>query len=327
MDTTLHPEVPARAALFSLVSLAVPVLGTILLPGIATEFEILLWVLALVPAFLLAYYRGWRGVATALAAGMAVLSVTQVVTVIYGQQVQNWPFFLGVITLYIVIALGIGSLSEILHRERSRAEALAFTDELTGIGNRRAVRRHVRREFAAAGRGRTLTVVLLDVDAFGAYNASEGREAGDDVLRAVARIIDGETRAMNMAGRWGGDEFMAVLSGGDTEGAVVFVNRIRRAVAAVRRGPTPFTLSIGIAAYDEDMKAVEELITAAERALTRAKWTGGNGVSVFSADPNGTASGRDRLMRVREHLQRAEASDSDRGDAADADSPEARSMT
>lgn len=75
----LAPRVPLRALVLSIVALAVPVVATLWVSDSLGDYDALLWLLALVPAFLLAYYRGWRGVATALAAGMAALAVTHAV--------------------------------------------------------------------------------------------------------------------------------------------------------------------------------------------------------------------------------------------------------
>ena len=116
--------VPPRALAISMASLAVPVAGALFFPDTLGEYTAMLWLLALVPAFLLAYYRGWRGVTLACGIGMALLALTQAVTALLGRQVQDTPLFILVVTTYIGVALGIGWLSEGLRdfAERRRTE-------------------------------------------------------------------------------------------------------------------------------------------------------------------------------------------------------------
>src|SRR5689334_3296770 len=94
-----NPErrVPVRALVLSLAALAVPVLAVLLVPGWQEEEGVLIWLTSLVPAFLLAYYRGLRGVALSAAAAMALLSLTQVVLLIMGRDAPNWFLLLGVV--------------------------------------------------------------------------------------------------------------------------------------------------------------------------------------------------------------------------------------
>lgn len=117
---TSRQRVPPRALALSVLALLVPLVATLRGRGL-TEYDALLWLMALIPAFLLAYYRGWSGAATALAAGMAVLGLTQVGLSLHGNGFVHWPLLLGVVVAFIGISLGIGWLSELLHRERALA--------------------------------------------------------------------------------------------------------------------------------------------------------------------------------------------------------------
>jgi len=153
-----------------------------------------------VPAFLLSYHSGWKGAATALAAGMALLTLAQIVTIMGGNRVENWPMLLSIVTAYITISLGIGFLSEQLHQQRTIAERLAHTDELTGAPNRRFADIFIEKEFAAAQRGRSLTIVLFDLDHFKAHNDRYGHPAADETLRAFAEILLARTRLSNLSG-------------------------------------------------------------------------------------------------------------------------------
>jgi two-component system, cell cycle response regulator len=154
----------------------------------------------------------------------------------------------------------------------ARLRALSLTDPLTGLPNRRHLELHLSQEFAAARRGRPLTMVLFDLDDFKGYNDTMGHLAGDDALRAVGEILSGETRAMNLVARYGGDEFVAVLSDTSAEGGRHFAERVQE---RLRRHPalkdTGISFSSGVAEFSAAMGEVMELVDAADRNLYRAK--------------------------------------------------------
>lgn len=277
---SVRPQVPPRALVLSFAALAVPIYASLDAPAAAAEVELLLWLLALVPAFLLAYYRGWRGAAAALVIGMGVLSLCQVASQLSGRSVENWPLLLTVVVAYIGITLALGWVTELLHRERSRAESLALTDPLTELPNRRHVELVLEREFAAAQRGRPLAVVLFDLDHFKAFNDRYGHQAGDEALREFAAILQRTTRQMNLAGRLGGEEFLAVLSDTDEAGAVAYAERVRSALRARPGLPDELTFSAGVAEFSPSLTDVTELLTRADRALYAAKAAGRDRVTV-----------------------------------------------
>jgi putative two-component system response regulator len=272
-------SVPVRGLGLSLVALVVPVLSTLAFPDRLGDAGPLLWLLALIPAFLLAYYRGWRGAATALALGMAVLSVTQAVAVILSLGIPDLLFW--VVVLYLGIAMGIGWVTELLHRQRAQVESLALTDLLTRLPNRRHARAFLLNEFGAAERGRPLCVVLFDLDNFKAYNDKWGHQAGDEALRGFAEILLSTTRRMNLSSRFGGEEFLSILAGSEVEGALTFTDRVREQLGRMGLSNGPLTVSAGIAAYHPTMKSPDELVAAADLALYRAKTDGRNQVRVF----------------------------------------------
>lgn len=279
--------VPLRALAISLAALTVPVAGALLVPRSLGEYGALLWLLALVPAFLLAYHRGWRGVATALAAGMATLSMTQAVALWLDKEIPD--LLLGVVVAYLGIALGIGWVSELLHMEREEASDLAFTDILTHLPNRRHARAFLENDFAAAERGRLLSVVLFDLDHFKEYNDEYGHPAGDQALKAFADILTRTTRRMNLSARFGGEEFLSVLAGSDAEGAMVFAERIRSGLRGRALGSRPLTVSAGVATYHRSMRSPDELLAAADHALYQAKRAGRNCVRLFGTTAVETA--------------------------------------
>jgi diguanylate cyclase (GGDEF)-like protein len=157
-------------------------------------------------------------------------------------------------------------------RLHANLQALSLTDPLTGLANRRHLEIHLEREVAAARRGRSIAAVMFDLDDFKRHNDVHGHTVGDSILRAFARILSEENRAMNLVARFGGDEFAAVLTEG-RKGARPYVQRVRRRLAtdpvlnryAVR-------VSIGVANFDSAfMETGEDLLKAADADLYRQK--------------------------------------------------------
>ncbi len=162
-------------------------------------------------------------------------------------------------------------------RLHESVQMLSLTDPLTEMPNRRHMDIHLRREVAAARRGRHICVVLFDLDDFKTHNDRLGHVVGDQILRSFGRILLSETRAMNLAARYGGDEFVSVLTDIPREGAVSHARRVANRVAAhpvlARYG---LTVSFGLAEFDPDgMTEVEDLIRAADEDLYRAKLSRG----------------------------------------------------
>jgi len=173
-------------------------------------------------------------------------------------------------------------------RDANRAlEHLASTDELTGIANRRATEEGLRRDLARADRDSTpLSVVIIDIDHFKAVNDTWGHAAGDAVLSAVGKLLTGSLRTSDVAGRWGGEEFLCILPNTDSVGASVVAERLRTSLPEMAvLGPTQpvrVTASFGIATVRGPgcRGAGEELVRQADGALYTAKEQGRNRVIV-----------------------------------------------
>ncbi|MFV2006511.1 MAG: diguanylate cyclase [Longimicrobiales bacterium] len=159
----------------------------------------------------------------------------------------------------------------------ARLQALSLTDPLTGLPNRRHLQIHLEREVAAARRGRELCLILFDLDDFKRYNDTLGHIVGDQILKAFARILDEENRAMNLVARYGGDEFVTVLSENDVAGAAHYIERIHERIARDRTlAPQGVTVSSGLATFKSDqMVGIEELIQSADRNMYDSKEKGG----------------------------------------------------
>lgn len=284
-DIELVRHIPLRALWLSFAALAIPVTAAVFFPVWASaDTGLLIWLTALLPAFLLTYYRGWRGASLALAMGMAALALTQVALLLAGIEVGNWGLLSGIIIVYLATSLGIGWVTELLHIERRRAERLALRDTLTGMPNRRHSVVFVEAAFAAAKRGIPFTVVLFDVDRFKAYNDTRGHLAGDEALKRIAEVLIGSTRKMNLTARWGGEEFLSMLSDTPVEGGRIFAERILSEIhQAFPDGSV--TLSAGVARYLDGMDTPTRLLAAADRAMYAAKAAGGDCVKVAEELP------------------------------------------
>jgi diguanylate cyclase (GGDEF)-like protein len=155
-------------------------------------------------------------------------------------------------------------------RLHQQLRTLSLTDPLTALPNRRHLDIFLQKEFAAAERGRHLTVILFDLDNFKSYNDTEGHQAGDAILVRFGEILNSQTRAMNLAARYGGDEFICVLSDTDQDGGTIHMGRV---IGAVRSdtGMGGVGVTAGMAAYQKEMASPDDLIRAADEDLYRRK--------------------------------------------------------
>jgi diguanylate cyclase (GGDEF)-like protein len=153
----------------------------------------------------------------------------------------------------------------------------ADQDALTGLRNHGSFQREL--GDAVAGGGRPFSILMLDMDAFKAFNDACGHPAGDALLASIARALDGATRDGDRLYRYGGDEFAAILPGADRNAADEVAGRIRRAVAELSEatGGPPVTISVGVACYPDDGRTKDLLVAVADRAMYLAKPVGRSG--------------------------------------------------
>jgi two-component system cell cycle response regulator len=162
---------------------------------------------------------------------------------------------------------------------------MAITDALTGLYNRRYMESHLATLVEqAAGRGKPLTVLILDIDYFKAINDSYGHDAGDDVLREFALRIRKSIRGIDLACRYGGEEFVAVMPETDMAVATMVAERLRRRIASEPfsiqqgKGSVTVTISVGLAALGSPHETAAQILKRADQALYRAKRDGRNRV-------------------------------------------------
>ena len=176
---------------------------------------------------------------------------------------------------------------------RRQLTDLANIDELTGLGNRRLVNKVLQEEINRARRtGARLSLILLDVDYFKDYNDNYGHPAGDLVLKRLADLMERATsRAGEVVGRYGGEEFILVLPGAGEEAARRTAERLRELVMAEKMPHKHsqvakfITISQGVVTFTPDAdESPSELIKRADTALYRAKHQGRNAI-VLASDP------------------------------------------
>jgi diguanylate cyclase (GGDEF)-like protein len=161
-------------------------------------------------------------------------------------------------------------------RKHRTVEKQALVDPLTGLANRRLAEGALETELARAGRfDEPLALLMTDLDDFKQINDRWGHPFGDEVLREFAAALTESIREIDLAGRWGGEEFAIMLPETTVEGGVALAERIRanlrgRSLAAPDGEPVRITASFGVAAYP-DARSKDELVSAADVALYDAK--------------------------------------------------------
>jgi two-component system cell cycle response regulator len=162
---------------------------------------------------------------------------------------------------------------------------MAITDALTGLHNRRYMESHLATlAEQASTRGKPLALMILDIDYFKSINDNYGHDAGDDVLREFAVRVRKSIRGIDLACRYGGEEFVIVMPETDLHVAGMVAERLRRSIAgepfAVHKGTKRIevTISIGLTTLEQKGEAVADVLKRADTALYRAKHDGRNRV-------------------------------------------------
>jgi diguanylate cyclase (GGDEF)-like protein/PAS domain S-box-containing protein len=172
-----------------------------------------------------------------------------------------------------------------------KLSALALTDGLTGILNRRAFDEALNSEWKRTLReGSQISLLMLDIDHFKQFNDKYGHQAGDDCLRAVAVAVSGAVRATDVVSRYGGEEITVILPSTSTLGAVETAEKIRSSIEALQiphegnpEGGGWLTVSVGVATalarQGGTIRMPESLLLAADNAMYKAKHEGRNRVA------------------------------------------------
>lgn len=167
-----------------------------------------------------------------------------------------------------------------LHEAMNKLSVMARKDPLTQLYNRRVLEEVMQREIQRSIRSeRGLGVAIGDIDDFKKINDTYGHACGDEVLKHLANVFRSKVRASDTVGRWGGEEFLFVLPETTCKGAMVVIERIRKAVADIRVNCSgeeiSFTISLGLS-YQTESPQRESIVAEADKALYKAKADGKN---------------------------------------------------
>jgi two-component system cell cycle response regulator len=184
-----------------------------------------------------------------------------------------------------VAAIKRAQTLESTRADNRRLEALATTDPLTRLLNRRALLERLSREVDRAKRYESmLTLLLLDIDHFKRINDERGHLVGDAVLRQIGALVEASVRTVDIAARYGGEEFVLILPETSQDGGIIFAERLRESIErypfdASSDEPLHLTASIGVATFPSPrVDSTEDLFARADEALYRAKSSGRNQV-------------------------------------------------
>lgn len=192
------------------------------------------------------------------------------------------PFHPGELRARVAAGCRIAELHRQIRAKNRLLEELALTDALTGLPNRRAIDAWATRELKSAARyGFGFWVVVADLDHFKSVNDCYGHEAGDAVLKRFAELLKANTRASNICGRTGGEEFLIVLSHISKQNVETAVDRLRRQLEGetivLRENSIRITASFGVSGFEVGTALeFEQLLRAADAALYDAKRSGRN---------------------------------------------------
>lgn len=202
------------------------------------------------------------------------------------------PFHPKELIVRVRILLKMKQLQDDLKAKIAELERVTIIDSLTGLYNQRYLYGTLMREYNRCERfNLKLSLIMLDIDNFKEVNDTYGHQHGDIVLSEVGKLLQATLRGYDFAVRYGGDEFIIVLSQNTVIGAHIVAERIRKIIEESPilkelNGGNCITVSIGVATYPDDTKGgYESLISRADDALYRAKREGRNRVAYYLVWP------------------------------------------
>jgi diguanylate cyclase (GGDEF)-like protein len=196
----------------------------------------------------------------------------------------RWWILTLVLLWFAVMSGHVAKLRKDLADSKSVMESLLEQDELTGVGNRRYLTQVLAQEISRNNRsGTPFCVAMVDLDFFKKVNDTYGHAAGDKVLKTFALVAQDGLRRVDYFGRFGGEEFMLIMSDTEIKGARVKAERLRSNVEHTRHAEIDpalvQTVSIGLAEYRRD-ETIEDVQQRADKALYKAKANGRNRVEI-----------------------------------------------
>lgn len=178
-----------------------------------------------------------------------------------------------------------------LQNVNTQLQSLSRTDMLTQLNNRGYWEECLNNEFKRIKRtGHISSLVIFDIDHFKNVNDTYGHQAGDEVIRETARMLNENMRTTDIAGRYGGEEFTVILLDADAENAKIFAERLRTTIEACTieyEGMTiKYTVSLGIAEMNEEIGTYQEWLECSDKSLYYAKENGRNQVATYHLLPD-----------------------------------------
>ena len=199
------------------------------------------------------------------------------------------PFHPHELSLRVSILLRMKSLQKELKTKIAELEHVTVVDSLTGLYNQRYLYDTLRREYNRSDRfNLKLSLIIIDIDNFKNINDTFGHQRGDEIIKEVAKLLQVMLRGYDFAVRYGGDEFIIVLSQNTVIGSHIVAERIRKLIEEnplliELNGGRPVTTSIGVSTFPDDTKeGCDALINKADQALYKAKREGRNRVAYGS---------------------------------------------
>ncbi|MBU1086703.1 MAG: GGDEF domain-containing protein [Candidatus Omnitrophica bacterium] len=185
--------------------------------------------------------------------------------------------------IYFISGIVLGHQSRVEKRLREKLEFLAAYDELTGFLNYRFTVELMRKELERSKRyKKNLTIAIIDIDHFKTINDTYGHLVGNDALKTFSKVIKSNLREMDIAGRYGGDEFILVFPESTSDQGLASLNRIKKEISntkiiskfLINEKSFTLTFSAGLSVVADDKNTVNDLINSADKALYKAKQEG-----------------------------------------------------
>ena len=198
--------------------------------------------------------------------------------VVFSSRAETTPNELNFLNLFarqIELAITIADLFEAV-------KAQAVTDSMTGLYNRRYFEEFIQKEAVRSKRlNQKFTVIGIDLDYLKRINDNFGHNYGDVAIKAIAEVLKSSCRSIDMAARMGGEEFNVILSGVDSNGGMIFAERIRKTIEGIKLDKIGgITASIGVCTYMEHSEDIDELLELVDHAMYESKRNGRNRVTL-----------------------------------------------
>ncbi len=181
-----------------------------------------------------------------------------------------------------ISSVAIAIERSILYKQTEKLQKLSITDPLTGIYNRRHLNRRLSEEITRYNRYKhPFSFMMLDLDKFKEYNDTFGHIAGDNLIKNLASMMEKSLRTVDIAARFGGDEFVAIFPQTPKVDAIQISNRLKEHIEkslSEHNIEMPLSISVGLATFPDDASSIMELIEKTDQALYLAKKGGGNRV-------------------------------------------------